>query len=53
MGREKRAKRIWAIAGGRDGGALFVRGRPVRAVKGDLAQALIEAIEEYTGRALR
>ncbi len=32
------------IAGGRDGGALFVKGQPPRAVKGDLAQALIDEI---------
>ena len=32
------------IAGGRDGGALFVKNQPPRAVKGDLAQALIDEI---------
>lgn len=32
------------IAGGREGGALFRKGVPPRAVKGDLAQALIDEI---------
>ena len=32
------------VAGGRDGGALFVRGQQPRAVKGDLAAALIAEI---------
>ncbi len=32
------------VAGGRDGGALFVRGEAPRAVKGDLAAALIAEI---------
>ena len=32
------------IAGGRDGGALFVKGQKPRAVKGDLAEALIAEI---------
>ena len=32
------------VAGGRDGGALFVKNQPPRAVKGDLAQALIDEI---------
>ncbi len=34
------------IAGGRDGGALFVRGKAPRKVQGDLAQALIDEITE-------
>ncbi len=37
------------IAGGRDGGALFVKGQPPRAVKGDLAQALIDEIRRMVG----
>ena len=32
------------VAGGKDGGALFVRGEAPRAVKGDLAEALIAEI---------
>ena len=32
------------VAGGRDGGALFVKGQKPRAVKGDLAEALIAEI---------
>ncbi len=32
------------IAGGRDGGALFVKGQPARTVRGDLAGALIAEI---------
>ena len=32
------------IAGGKEGGALFVRGKAPRAVRGDLAEALIEEI---------
>ncbi|MBE5808863.1 MAG: flavodoxin-dependent (E)-4-hydroxy-3-methylbut-2-enyl-diphosphate synthase [Clostridiales bacterium] len=34
------------IAGGKDGGALFVRGEAPRAVRGDLAEILIRAIRE-------
>ena len=37
------------IAGGRDGGALFVKGEAPRAVKGDLAAALIAEIRRMTG----
>ena len=37
------------IAGGRDGGALFVKNQPPRAVKGDLAQALIDEIRRMVG----
>ena len=33
------------IAGGKDGGALFVKGQPPRAVHGDLAQILLEEIQ--------
>jgi (E)-4-hydroxy-3-methylbut-2-enyl-diphosphate synthase len=32
------------IAGGKDGGALFVKGRPPRKVTGDLAETLLEEI---------
>lgn len=32
------------IAGGKDGGALFVKGQPPRTVRGDLAQILIDEI---------
>ncbi len=32
------------IAGGKDGGALFIKGQPPRAVRGDLAQILIDEI---------
>ena len=32
------------IAGGKDGGALFVKGKAPRKVQGDLAQALIDEI---------
>lgn len=34
------------IAGGRNGGALFVKGQTARRVEGDLAQALIDAARE-------
>jgi len=34
------------VAGGKDGGALFVRGQAPRPVKGDLAAALIEEIRK-------
>lgn len=34
------------VAGGPDGGALFVKGEQPRAVKGDLAQALIDEIRK-------
>ena len=34
------------IAGGKDGGALFVKGEKPRAVKGDLAEALIAEIRK-------
>ena len=37
------------VAGGRDGGVLFVKNMPPRPVKGDIAAALIDAINEYTG----
>ena len=37
------------VAGGRDGGALFVRGEAPRAVKGDLAEALIAEIRRRAG----
>lgn len=32
------------VAGGKDGGALFVKGQPPRKVEGDLAEALLEEI---------
>ena len=32
------------VAGGRDGGALFVKGQPPRPVRGDLAAALITEV---------
>lgn len=35
------------IAGGRDGGALIVKGQPPRAVRGDLAKILIEEVRRY------
>lgn len=35
------------IAGGKDGGALIVKGKPPRAVRGDLAQILIDEIFQY------
>ncbi len=38
------------IAGGRDGGALIVKGQPPRAVHGDLAQILIEEIQKYIAK---
>ena len=37
------------IAGGRDGGALFVKGEAPRAVKGDLAAVLIAEIRRMAG----
>ena len=37
------------IAGGRDGGALFVKGEKPRAVRGDLAEILIHEINERYG----
>ena len=39
------------VAGGRDGGALFVRGQPPRTVKGDLAQALIDEVRRRAAEA--
>ena len=38
------------IAGGKDGGALIVKGQPPRAVRGDLAQILIDEIRNYIGK---
>ena len=35
------------IAGGRDGGALIVKGQPLRAVRGDLAEILIQEVRRY------
>lgn len=35
------------IAGGKDGGALIVKGQPPRAVKGDLAEILIREIRRF------
>ena len=35
------------IAGGRDGGALIVKGQPPRAVRGDLAEILIQELRRY------
>ena len=37
------------IAGGKDGGALFVKGEKPRAVRGDLAEILIHEINERYG----
>lgn len=37
------------VAGGRDGGALFVKGEKPRAVRGDLAEILIHEINERYG----
>lgn len=37
------------IAGGRDGGALIVKGKPPRAVRGDLAGILIDEVRRYAG----
>ena len=34
------------IAGGKDGGALFVKGQEPRKVKGDLAEILIEEVRK-------
>ena len=36
----------FGVAGGKDGGALFVKGESPRAVKGDLAEALISEIRK-------
>lgn len=38
------------VAGGKDGGALFVKGEAPRTVRGDLAQILIDEILRMTGR---
>lgn len=38
------------IAGGKDGGALFVKGEKPRAVRGDLAEILIHEINERYGK---
>ena len=38
------------IAGGKDGGALFVKGEKPRAVRGDLAEILIHEINERYGQ---
>ena len=35
------------VAGGRDGGALIVKGQPPRAVRGDLAEILIQEVRRY------
>ncbi len=35
------------IAGGKDGGALFVKGQPPRKITGDLAQVLIDEIRKH------
>lgn len=35
------------VAGGRDGGALIVKGQPPRAVRGDLAEILIHEVRRY------
>ncbi len=35
------------IAGGHDGGALFIKGQPPRKVTGDLKAALLQAVREY------
>ena len=35
------------IAGGKDGGALIVKGKPPRAVRGDLAEILIQEVRRY------
>lgn len=35
------------IAGGKDGGALIVKGQPPRAVRGDLAETLIREVRRY------
>ena len=37
------------IAGGKDGGALFVKGQEPRKVRGDLAAILIEEVRKMTG----
>ena len=37
------------IAGGKDGGALFVKGQPPRTVRGDLAEILIAEIRRMLG----
>ena len=39
------------VAGGKDGGALFVRGQAPRTVRGDLAQALVEEIRNKAANA--
>ena len=39
------------VAGGKDGGALFVRGQAPRTVRGDLAQALVEEIRKKAANA--
>lgn len=38
------------IAGGKDGGALFIKGQTPRPVKGDLAQTLIEEVRRIAGQ---
>ena len=35
------------IAGGKDGGALIIKGQPPRAVRGDLAEILIQEVRRY------
>ncbi|MBQ3575036.1 MAG: flavodoxin-dependent (E)-4-hydroxy-3-methylbut-2-enyl-diphosphate synthase [Clostridia bacterium] len=35
------------VCGGKDGGALIVKGQPPRAVRGDLAKILIEEVRKY------
>lgn len=38
------------VCGGKNGGALIVKGQPPRAVHGDLAQALISEVRAYAAR---
>jgi (E)-4-hydroxy-3-methylbut-2-enyl-diphosphate synthase len=35
------------ICGGKDGGALIIKGQPPRTVRGDLAQILTEEVRRY------
>ena len=35
------------VCGGKDGGALIVKGQPPRAIRGDLAQILTEEVRRY------
>ena len=38
---------VFAACGGKDGGALIIKGQPPRAIRGDLAEILTEEVRRY------